>query len=156
VDKSYTLERQMHTLARIGQEFYSTLEEAQRRGLQREFLADASALINQLSGGPDAGAIQAMRDADRDVAATIQFIDKWSEYDGRNGYREVLQAARRTLQALSEFRNTVNRLTSRERAEIKAQARMGRLAGGKGCSVVILIVFILISGAILSVFMVDF
>ena len=142
MNKSYLLEQQMRNLGQIGMRFHSALQRAQSEGVPSVFLDDASRLMAQLSGGPDAGAIQAMRDVDRDVTATQSFCDRWQSHKTDSTCAAVLETAEQTLDALREFQDTVHSLSRSERAEVEASARMGRALMGKGCLVPILLLTI--------------
>jgi hypothetical protein len=139
MDKSYLLIQQMTNLEQICKRFYSALQRAQAEGAPSDLLADAARLMAQLRGGPDAGGIQAMRDADRDVTATQAFCDRWQSHRSDSTCAAFLEVAEQTLALLLEFRDTVNSLSRSERAEFEASARMGRALMGKGCLLSILL-----------------
>ncbi len=63
-----------------------------------------------------------MRDAQRDVRATQRFLERREAHRRRPQYSVVLNAAHATLEALIEFRDTVESLTPSERAQAEASA----------------------------------
>lgn len=148
MDKSDLLGEQMRDLGKLGMRFHSALQRAQSEGAPSDFLNHASQLMAQLSGGPDAGAIQAMRDADRDVTATETFCDRWQSHKAYSTCAAVLEAAEQTLGALRKFQDTVHSLSRSERAEVEASARVGRALMGKGCLVPILLLTIAVASVI--------
>ena len=125
-DKSEILELQMKLLAQIGGRFYNKLQEAKQKGISDDFYQNATALINQLSGSPDSGALEAMNNIQEDVAATKSFLDRWDRFADKEEYSEVLKSIRATLTALTDFKSTLDGLSTEERREVERYANLGR------------------------------
>jgi hypothetical protein len=104
--------------------YEAALGVAQRKGLPDDFIQSATELLAQLNGASNGipGAIQAMRDVDRDLMAVTAFIEKWGRYRDV----ELLQVVAKGLQpALQTFQNLVHSLTTGERRDIEDQATLG-------------------------------
>ena len=147
MDKSRDLERKMRNLAHIGQEFYSSLQQARSSGAPSEMIADADRLLELLSGGPNAGALQSMNDAERDVIATREFVEKWKDRATPLG-TGLHSTATRTLRALTEFRDTVAALTPSERRDVERTAAIGRTAMGRLPIWLVVVVIVMIAALI--------
>lgn len=116
---------QMAAMGRLGPPFASALERAGRIGVSSEFVRDGSSLLRQLSGDPDAGAPDCLRDAPKDLVSTEAFLDKWARFRDVSGYDEVLLGAEGIAQALTRFNDTIRGLSTGQRRAVEATAAAG-------------------------------
>jgi hypothetical protein len=118
----------MRELGAIGPSFATAVQRASTECDSREFIEDAARLLRQLSGDPSSGAIQAMRDAPRDLEATSSFLNRWRSRRQSPGFAEVLRSAEATERALQRFNAVLRSMSSSERAEAEGAALLGRSA----------------------------
>lgn len=118
----------MTDLAAIGPSFAAAVQRASSQCNSPEFIQDANQLLHQLSGDPSAGAIEAMRDAPRDLNATSSFLNRWRKRRQLPGFSEVIRSAEGIEQTLQRFTAVLGSMSSMEREEANRQAQLGRAA----------------------------
>lgn len=125
-DKLELLSKQMAEMGNLGYHFLNAIETANRCGANGDFIQDARALLNQLTGQPGESAVECIRNARKDFKSTEGFLDVWERYETDRVYKEVIDIVKHILLLLREFNATLDSMSLDEIRYAEMTARLGK------------------------------
>ena len=143
---SVPLEQQMRRISLVEPRFLEAIRAAEIGGSPAQFLSDAVALGQELSGRPGEGALEVYRDLDSNLQSTREFINRWQGASDSCASR-VVEVAREIERELERMRDLVASTPPHVMAEIKrtltaAYGTEKQRYDFRGSSVVMLLVFV--------------
>jgi len=117
----------MTQMGKLGYSFLNAINRAHEAGAPNALIQEARQLLSQISGSPDDGATECMRNAGLDLQATQGFVDKWKAAENNPRCSELLRIACQMLSLLMKFNEILKEMSLSERVEAEKRALLGRV-----------------------------